>query len=54
MLPALDICTLEVKFISILDPDLVERFRDNLKLSDSDPKKYFGGNHEGYTDYPTF
>ncbi|CAD8044049.1 unnamed protein product [Paramecium primaurelia] len=36
------------------NPDLVERFKDNLKLSDSDPKKYFGGNHEGYSDYPPF
>lgn len=46
---------LEVYFYyNNIDPDLVERFKDNLKLSESNPKQWFGGNHEGYSDYPTY
>jgi N-ethylmaleimide reductase len=33
------------------NPDLVERFRDNLTLSDSDRETYYTGGENGYTDY---
>lgn len=36
----------------ISNPDLVERFRDNLPLSPSDRDTYYGGGEAGYLDYP--
>lgn len=37
-----------------LDPDLVERFKNNWKLTESNPDKWFTGTHEGYTDFPIY
>lgn len=37
----------------ISNPDLVERFSNDLKLSPSDPDTYYGGGAAGYVDYPT-
>jgi N-ethylmaleimide reductase len=36
----------------ISNPDLVERFSNDLKLSPSDPDTYYGGGAAGYLDYP--
>ena len=36
----------------IANPDLVERYRYNLPLTDSDPKTYYTPGKRGYTDYP--
>jgi N-ethylmaleimide reductase len=36
----------------ISNPDLVERFSDNLSLSPSDRDTYYGGSDVGYLDYP--
>jgi heme-degrading monooxygenase HmoA len=35
------------------NPDLVERFRSNAPLNAWDMKTFYGGNDQGYTDYPT-
>ena len=37
----------------IANPDLPERLRKDLPLTDGKPASYFGGGAEGYTDYPT-
>lgn len=37
----------------IANPDLVERFSNNLQLSHSDANTYYGGGAGGYVDYPT-
>ncbi|MDD1783001.1 alkene reductase [Enterovibrio sp. ZSDZ35] len=37
----------------IANPDLVERIRDNGPLNQMDPSTLYGGDHKGYTDYPT-
>ena len=37
----------------ISNPDLVERFSDDLGLSPSDRDTYYGGGAPGYVDYPT-
>jgi N-ethylmaleimide reductase len=37
----------------IANPDLVERFRNHLTLSDGNPDTYYTGAEKGYTDYPT-
>jgi N-ethylmaleimide reductase len=36
----------------ISNPDLVERFSDNLPLASSDRDTYYGGGAKGYVDYP--
>lgn len=36
----------------IANPDLAERFKYNLPLSESNRDTYYGGNENGYTDYP--
>jgi N-ethylmaleimide reductase len=36
----------------IANPDLVERFRYNLPLSESDHDTYYTGGEKGYADYP--
>ena len=35
------------------NPDLVIRLRSNIPLTEPDPRTFFGGGAEGYTDYPT-
>jgi len=37
----------------IANPDLVERFRLGVALSDLDPDTLYGGGSHGYTDYPS-
>ncbi len=37
----------------ISNPDLVERFSNDLKLSPSNPDTYYGGGAAGYVDYAT-
>lgn len=37
----------------IANPDLVERFRQGAPLNPPNPKTFYGGGSEGYTDYPT-
>ncbi|MEO1211576.1 MAG: alkene reductase [Cyanobacteria bacterium J06638_20] len=39
--------------IYISNPDLVERFRRNASLNPYDRSTFYGGNEQGYTDYPT-
>jgi N-ethylmaleimide reductase len=34
------------------NPDLIERWRDRLPISSSDPQTYYQGNAGGYIDYP--
>lgn len=36
----------------IANPDLPYRLANNLPLNQGNPKQYFGGQAEGYTDYP--
>ena len=36
----------------IANPDLVERFKYQLPLSESNPETYYTGEEKGYTDYP--
>lgn len=36
----------------IANPDLVERFKENAALNTPNPKLFYGGGKEGYTDYP--
>ena len=36
----------------IANPDLVERFKNQLPLSESNPDTYYAGEEKGYTDYP--
>lgn len=38
----------------IANPDLVERFRQNVQLSSPDRKTYYTAGAKGYTDYPFF
>ena len=37
----------------IANPDLPQRFRAGGLLNAEDPKTYYGGTEQGYTDYPT-
>ena len=37
----------------IANPDLPERFVQNAPLNTPDPDTFYGGNAEGYTDYPS-
>jgi N-ethylmaleimide reductase len=48
---AADMIAFGKPFIS--NPDLVERLRDNATLTESNRATYYGGNAEGYTDYPS-
>jgi N-ethylmaleimide reductase len=34
------------------NPDLVERFENNLELAEGDPDTFYTGGAKGYTDYP--
>lgn len=36
----------------IANPDLVKRFKLNAPLNQPNPKTFYGGDAEGYTDYP--
>ena len=38
---------------ALANPDLVERIRRGARLNAPDPATYYGGDHRGYTDYPT-
>ena len=35
-----------------IPPDLVERFQQNAPLNQPNPATFYGGDEEGYTDYP--
>jgi NADH:flavin oxidoreductases, Old Yellow Enzyme family len=37
----------------IANPDLVERFEQNIKLNEADPATFYTPGPKGYTDYPT-
>lgn len=37
----------------LANPDLVERVSTGAPLNDPDPATFYGGDHRGYTDYPT-
>jgi N-ethylmaleimide reductase len=37
----------------IANPDLVERFAEQIALAAPDPSTFYGGGTHGYTDYPT-
>lgn len=39
--------------VYIANPDLVERLRKNAPLNAPKPESFYGGDAEGYTDYPT-
>jgi N-ethylmaleimide reductase len=45
-----DLICFGVPFIS--NPDLVERFRDNLPLTPPDKDGFYTGGAKGYIDYP--
>lgn len=34
------------------NPDLPTRFKQNASLNEADPRTFYGGTEEGYTDYP--
>ncbi len=36
----------------IANPDLVERFKQHVRLNQPDPSTFYGGDAKGYTDYP--
>lgn len=36
----------------IANPDLPERFKQNAAFNELDPNTFYGGDHQGYTDYP--
>jgi N-ethylmaleimide reductase len=38
----------------IANPDLPERFRNNLPLNEPDRDTFYGGDEKGYTDYPAY
>lgn len=38
----------------IANPDLVERFRCDYSLSETDPRSIYSPTREGYGDYPAF
>jgi len=37
----------------ISNPDLVERYKKDATLNEADPRKFYGGSADGYTDYPS-
>lgn len=46
-----DLVAFGVPFLA--NPDLVERFKNNLPLNTPDQVTFYGGDETGYTDYPT-
>lgn len=38
---------------ALANPDLVARMAAGAPLNDADPTTFYGGDHRGYTDYPT-
>jgi N-ethylmaleimide reductase len=36
----------------IANPDLVSRLRDNLPLAEAPQSTWYGGDHQGYVDWP--
>lgn len=39
--------------MALANPDLPERVRTGAPLNPADPATFYGGDHRGYTDYPT-
>ncbi|MCZ2850523.1 alkene reductase [Modestobacter sp. VKM Ac-2978] len=39
--------------LALANPDLPARVRAGAPLNDADPTTFYGGDHRGYTDYPT-
>ncbi len=37
----------------VSNPDLVQRIKINAPFNELDPSTFYGGDHRGYTDYPT-
>ena len=37
----------------LANPDFVERLKLNAPLNTADKASFYGGNEQGYTDYPT-
>ncbi|MFD3875667.1 alkene reductase [Streptomyces sp. NPDC058623] len=46
-------CAIAFGSAFIANPDLVERLRTGAPLAQDDTTKWYGGDHTGYTDYPT-
>jgi N-ethylmaleimide reductase len=38
---------------ALANPDLPARLQANAPLNAADPATFYGGDHTGYTDYPT-
>ena len=36
----------------LANPDLVYRYQNNLSLNEPNQETFYGGNENGYTDYP--
>ena len=36
----------------LANPDFVARLKTSAAMNEADPKTYYGGGAEGYTDYP--
>lgn len=47
---AADLVAFGVAYLA--NPDLVERYRRNAPLNEADPKTFYGGDENGYNDYP--
>jgi len=45
-----DVIAFGIPFIA--NPDLVQRYKENLPLNDADQGTFYGGDETGYTDYP--
>lgn len=37
---------------ALANPDIVKRLKEDLPLNEANPQKFYGGDEEGYTDYP--
>ncbi|WP_270087699.1 alkene reductase [Sphingobacterium sp. SYP-B4668] len=48
----IDLAAFGRPFIS--NPDLTDRMYHNWPLAEGDRTSFYGGNHQGYTDYPTY
>ena len=48
----IDLVAFGIPFIS--NPDLVYRLEHNLPLNEANEKTFYGGDGEGYTDYPFY
>jgi N-ethylmaleimide reductase len=46
-----DLVAFGVPFLA--NPDLPDRFRQNMSLNEADQSTFYGGDEKGYTDYPT-